>query len=249
MATTNQENVPLLESDKIESSAGVDNNAGILSNQNNISFNNNEKKEIPALSQAAVSSSSSATSTSSLIDQLHDEVSRLKQQNTQGRVILIGIDSSQASKHAVEWSAQHNLIKHDDIIILMCCWEDKIDLSSLNYIGSIHAAPVVLPPSMIDSKEIYRENKKHLDVAKHLLKQIYKSYFHDNQHVLSLLVATHYSDNDSIGKVIINASNKLECDLIIVGSRGLGKLEKFFMGSVSSYVVNHSKIPVLLIKS
>lgn len=38
------------------------------------------------------------------------------------------------------------------------------------------------------------------------------------------------------------------CDLIVMGSRGLGPIEGILMGSVSSYLVSHSKAQVYIIK-
>ena len=38
------------------------------------------------------------------------------------------------------------------------------------------------------------------------------------------------------------------CDLIVMGSRGLGPLKGIFMGSVSSYIVSRGKYPVLIVK-
>jgi nucleotide-binding universal stress UspA family protein len=216
--------------------------------EDNILSSQSEQQQ-SSLTSSPRNSNVNDSSPTKLIDQLHEEIEKLRIENKDRRCILIGVDSSEASKHSVEWGYKHGIFKNDDIIILFTAWEDKINLSSLNYIGSVHAAPIVLPSSMFDSKEIYRQNQKHLNTAKHLLKNIYQCYFHENNHVLSLLVATHYNDNDSIGKIIINASNKLNVDLIIVGSRGLGKLQQFFMGSVSNYVIKHAKCPVLLIKN
>jgi len=37
-------------------------------------------------------------------------------------------------------------------------------------------------------------------------------------------------------------------DLIVIGARGLGSGKELFLGSVSSYVIHKSKIPVLLVR-
>ncbi len=50
------------------------------------------------------------------------------------------------------------------------------------------------------------------------------------------------------GKTIVSFAHKNNFDLIVVGSRGLGKLKELFLGSTSNYVVHSSKIPVLIIK-
>jgi len=182
-----------------------------------------------------------------LVDQLHSQIEKLRLENDKSRVVLLCVDSSKASNHAAEWASKHSL-QDNDIIVLLTVWEDKIDVSSFAYMGAVHGIPV-LPPSMIDSKEIYRNNKRHLDSAKHLLRSMYRQYFKENHHVLSLLVGSHANDNDSIGKIICNASDKLNVDLVIIGSRGLGAFEKFFMGSVSKYVVTNSHVPILLVKN
>lgn len=46
---------------------------------------------------------------------------------------------------------------------------------------------------------------------------------------------------------IIKGSEEEEADLIIVGTRG-DRVGRFFIGSVSREVVNHSKVPVLVVK-
>jgi nucleotide-binding universal stress UspA family protein len=49
-------------------------------------------------------------------------------------------------------------------------------------------------------------------------------------------------------KSILDYANNQKCDLIVMGSRGLGGLEEFVLGSVSHNVAQHSKVPVLIIK-
>lgn len=48
--------------------------------------------------------------------------------------------------------------------------------------------------------------------------------------------------------VILQEANELNCDLIIMGSRGLSGIKEF-LGSVSHLIVQKSKIPVMLMKT
>lgn len=48
---------------------------------------------------------------------------------------------------------------------------------------------------------------------------------------------------------IISELNTDKYDLVVIGSRGLSGLSDFFLGSVSKKVVEHSPLPVLVIKN
>lgn len=48
-------------------------------------------------------------------------------------------------------------------------------------------------------------------------------------------------------KVILQKAHEQNCDLIVMGSRGLSGVKEF-LGSVSHYISQHSHVPVLLIK-
>ncbi|KAJ3411211.1 hypothetical protein HDV05_002595 [Chytridiales sp. JEL 0842] len=45
---------------------------------------------------------------------------------------------------------------------------------------------------------------------------------------------------------ILDLASSLRMDMIIVGDRGLGKIKRLFMGSVSDYVVKSASVPVLV---
>lgn len=47
---------------------------------------------------------------------------------------------------------------------------------------------------------------------------------------------------------ILEHANETECELILIGSRGLSGIKEYFLGSVSHNVVQKSKIPVLIVK-
>ena len=48
-------------------------------------------------------------------------------------------------------------------------------------------------------------------------------------------------------RTIVSFSNDKECDLIVVGSRGLGASEGYMLGSVSHKVTSITSIPVLVV--
>jgi len=50
------------------------------------------------------------------------------------------------------------------------------------------------------------------------------------------------------GEAIVKAAESQNADLVIAGSRGLGTFRRTIMGSVSDYIVHHSKVPVMICK-
>jgi nucleotide-binding universal stress UspA family protein len=48
------------------------------------------------------------------------------------------------------------------------------------------------------------------------------------------------------GPGIVAAAEAEGADMVVVGTRGLGRAGRFLLGSVSDYVINHSRSPVLV---
>lgn len=51
-----------------------------------------------------------------------------------------------------------------------------------------------------------------------------------------------------VGNEIVKYAQDRSFDLIVIGSRGPNPIAEMFLGSVANYVLNKSKIPVLLVK-
>lgn len=49
------------------------------------------------------------------------------------------------------------------------------------------------------------------------------------------------------GESIVEAARSEQVDLVVVGSHGRGSVGRFFIGSVSDYVVRHATCPVLVV--
>jgi nucleotide-binding universal stress UspA family protein len=47
---------------------------------------------------------------------------------------------------------------------------------------------------------------------------------------------------------VLDYAEKNNVDLILVGSRGLSRFKKAFLGSVSTAILNHAKVPVMVVK-
>ncbi len=52
--------------------------------------------------------------------------------------------------------------------------------------------------------------------------------------------------HDSPHEAIIDTANKSGCDVVVIGSHGHGGMKQFILGSETSRVLSHSKIPVLV---
>jgi nucleotide-binding universal stress UspA family protein len=70
----------------------------------------------------------------------------------------------------------------------------------------------------------------------------------DNLSAQSVPVEHLYVLKGEPGPQIVRIAERVHCDLIIMGTRGMSAVESLLLGSVSHYVVNHSKqIPVFLV--
>ncbi|KAK3085110.1 hypothetical protein FSP39_024521, partial [Pinctada imbricata] len=49
-----------------------------------------------------------------------------------------------------------------------------------------------------------------------------------------------------VGESIVEAARDENAALIIVGTRGMGKMRRTFLGSVSDYCVHHAHVPVMV---
>lgn len=71
--------------------------------------------------------------------------------------------------------------------------------------------------------------------------------FHSNAHCLLFqLPGKIRTESGKPGDVIIQTACQEKAGLIVIGSRGQGKLKRTMSGSVSDYVLHHSKCPVVI---
>ncbi len=145
------------------------------------------------------------------------------------RHILVPTDGSEQAKNALKHAA----------------------LYAQKWGASITILSVVPPPTPMILGEVQFNRDFSLDLDKaytayHLgvleeAKQTLRSKFPD------VPVNTQLKKGN-VALKIVEASEDEDVDLIIVGSRGHSGLSSLLLGSVSNYVVNHCKKPVLVVK-
>jgi len=137
--------------------------------------------------------------------------------------ILVAFDGSDQSKKAMEFALQ-----------LTKTYSSQLEVIHVyNYPRFILGEAILPVPSYL-LKEQQDYTKLVLDEA--------------NQWIESVSGAKVTLLHGLPAKTIIDFAEENNCELIIIGSRGLGGISEIVLGSVSHNVVQHSKIPVLIIK-
>jgi nucleotide-binding universal stress UspA family protein len=103
---------------------------------------------------------------------------------------------------------------------------------------------------MEDVPVLYIESQK-------LLSELLENYKKEKQDILSKCSEIATKKGETIktvllqgnpASIILDFSKKEKYDIVIMGSRGMGKFKEIILGSVSSKIVHHSSCPVMLIR-
>ncbi|XP_052066305.1 universal stress protein Slr1101-like [Mytilus californianus] len=138
------------------------------------------------------------------------------------RIIVIGIDNSEFAEKSFDWYAD-NIRKPDDEVILVHCPE-TYDFTM--------ASPGVV-------KQLLEELEKAVKTIEDKYRAKAKGKNIDGK---------FRTGQGKPGELLIHIAKEENATMIITGSRGLGKIRRTILGSVSDYVIHHSHVPVLVCK-
>ncbi|OPH56346.1 hypothetical protein BC351_27995 [Paenibacillus ferrarius] len=138
--------------------------------------------------------------------------------------ILVAYDGSDAADKALDSALKLAKLNHFS----------KLDILHIfNLPTYVIGSSVVIPPVVIETN--------YLDYSEQVIGKI-KEKITDFSNI-------HIEvRSGAITKEILNYADEIQADLIIIGSRGLSGIGEFVLGSVSHNVVQHAKLPVLVIK-
>ncbi|KAK3612047.1 hypothetical protein CHS0354_021731 [Potamilus streckersoni] len=136
------------------------------------------------------------------------------------RVVAIAIDESEYAEYALQWFLQH--VRRQDDYLLLIHVPEAYDFSM--------ASPAVVDQLLKDlEKRVNKLEGKYRDLLKD-----------------AGINGKFRTGGGKPGEIICQIAAEENAALIITGTRGLGKIRRTFLGSVSDFVVHHSKVPVLV---
>ena len=142
--------------------------------------------------------------------------------------VLVPVDCSKMSKNIVEKAAEYGKKFDADLTLFIVIPEDEV-FDRIPFPGA----------SFPYTNEIQKAN---LENAKKILEEMQeaiKDYPYN--------VDTVYKEGKPANQIVDYAKEN-DYNLIIMGNRGLGAFSRTLLGSVSSKVLNHSPVSVLVIK-
>jgi nucleotide-binding universal stress UspA family protein len=140
--------------------------------------------------------------------------------------ILVAIDGSEPSKNALEQALEHSAKWNAELLIVSVVPQ----ISSVTYMGQHEY--------IVHYKEFLRESqKKVLNEVSTIVKNRYPDIKFETR-----LEEGRPSD------VIVDIARNEDVDLIVMGSRGMGEIRGWVLGSTSRSVVNSCTKPILIVK-
>jgi len=143
-------------------------------------------------------------------------------------VVVIPVDRSQQAEAAFEWYCQR-VHKPNNTVHVVHCQE-------IEHPGGEHYPDYAVTPEAF-AEVLEKTKKSDLDlVAK------YESRLQE----LGIKGMVH-AQMGKPGEVVISTADKLKATHIVMGTRGYGIVRRTILGSVSEYVVHHTKVPVTVV--
>jgi nucleotide-binding universal stress UspA family protein len=140
--------------------------------------------------------------------------------------IIVGIDGSERSRHALEWAANEAAVRHAPLTVLTVC----------QAVSGYWGGPVGYPGDLGHAKQAQ-------DAAQAETDGVLQKAGEDGQPASVTVRAV----TGLPAEELLNAAK--DADMIVVGSRGAGGFKRLLMGSVSTHITHHAHCPVVVIHS
>jgi nucleotide-binding universal stress UspA family protein len=139
--------------------------------------------------------------------------------------IVVGFDGSADARRALEVAGDH-------------CGEDGV----VHVVTAYHQLSTTEHDALMASMPDEYKNVFDPSVT-------WRDFLHDAEAYLTARGVSHRGHlvADDPASAILNVADQTHADLIVVGSRGLGRMKRFLRGSVSARLANHAKVSLMIL--
>ncbi|KAK2174066.1 hypothetical protein NP493_831g01026 [Ridgeia piscesae] len=158
------------------------------------------------------------------------ETVRATHNNNEGdkQTVLIPVDASKEAEIAFEWYVRHVHRPGNDVRIM--------HFGEIEYPSGKHYPDYAIPPEMWADKIAKAREHSNTVLDKY------------RQRVQQLQIDAHTSfELGRPGHSIVTQAKTLNASMIVMGTRGMGFLQRAMLGSVSNYVISHTSVPVTIV--
>ncbi|GAB5369176.1 hypothetical protein AAMO2058_001383100 [Amorphochlora amoebiformis] len=154
-----------------------------------------------------------------------------------GRRIVVCVDPSEHSRHALDWCIRKLFSKNDDIHLL-----HVFDFAPMNPVPGPLDTHAVMDSVVEQNRRLEMQGE---EAAVRMIKNYQRRCVQSGVLYNKPSVTVMRGD---CNRELVDYAESHGADLLVVASRGLGAVRRFLLGSVSGFCVHNSKVPVLVVK-